>query len=250
EISRGCPFTCAYCVETVIQDEYKFHDKTKLGVLKSASNYIRMKSIEHVLTELTILSLEHDIRFLRFQDTNFLSTDRDLLRKMIPFFKSHPQISSYIETRPETINTSSVQILMDLNVVGVGMGVEVSAEGFRSDNLDRFCPTSKIVEAFKLLRANRIRRTAYNIIGLPDQTEEDILSTIQLNAMIDPDDITVAYYSPYVGTKMSKIAFDKGVYSASELYADGQIDTTIDGLSGDVLRYYKSNFVDLVKGMI
>ena len=32
EISRGCPFTCTYCVETVIQQTYGFTDINELGV--------------------------------------------------------------------------------------------------------------------------------------------------------------------------------------------------------------------------
>ena len=36
----------------------------------------------------------------------------------------------------------------------------------------RFASTSKIVNAFKLLKEAGIKRTSYNIIGLPEQDEE------------------------------------------------------------------------------
>ena len=44
------------------------------------------------------------------------------------------------------------------------------------------------------------------VIGFPDQTEESILQTIEFNKLLNPDNITVAYYSPYVGTGQQKKA--------------------------------------------
>ena len=32
EISRGCPFTCSYCVETVVQKAYGFHEVNELSL--------------------------------------------------------------------------------------------------------------------------------------------------------------------------------------------------------------------------
>ena len=38
-------------------------------------------------------------------------------------------VKLYIETRPEGINEFTVSLLQNLNVDGVGMGLEVSSEG-------------------------------------------------------------------------------------------------------------------------
>ena len=80
------------------------------------------------------------------------------------------------------------------------MGVEVSSENFRKNNLNRFPAQEKIINAFSLLKDANIKRTAYNIIGLPNETEDMILDTIKFNSILDPDNITVAFYSPYLVT--------------------------------------------------
>ena len=85
------------------------------------------------------------IQLIGFQDANFLSVNHHALRMLIPCEIS--SLKCYIETRPETINPTSVQLLKALNVDGVGMGVEVSADLFR-DQLNRHCTTSKIKQAF------------------------------------------------------------------------------------------------------
>ena len=61
-----------------------------------------------------------------------------------------------------------------------------------------------------LLKENQIKRTAYNIIGLPYQTENSILETIKLNKRLKPDNITVSFYSPYYGTKSQMDGYKTG----------------------------------------
>ena len=65
------------------------------------------------------------------------------------------------------------------------MGVELAAEDFREKNLKRFASQSKTIEAFKLLREHKIKRTSYNVIGFPNQNEESILQTIEFNKILD-----------------------------------------------------------------
>ena len=80
---------------------------------------------------------------------------------------------------------------------------------FSRKNLNRYSSVRQIVNAFKLLRDNGIKRTSYNVVGFPDETEEMIINTIKLNTELQPDNITVAFYSPYEGTAQGKISVDK-----------------------------------------
>ncbi len=145
------------------------------------------------------------INFIRCQDTNFLTNDRKILTELAnKIKKSNLDFKMYIETRPEGINDLSVEILKDLKVDGVGMGIELAAEDFREESLNRFASQEKTILAFEILKKNEIKRTTYNVIGFPDQTEKSILQTIEFNKLLNPDNITVAYYSPYVGTGQQK----------------------------------------------
>jgi hypothetical protein len=108
-----------------------------------------------------------------------------------------------------------------------------------------------IINEFNLwLKENNIKRTAYNIIGLPNQDENSILKTIQFNKILNPDNITVAYYSPFYGTKSQKKGNELGLF---ESYED-DVDSALRSKSkaGDVLPisrldYYKKQFVSLVR---
>ena len=109
-------------------------------------------------------------------------------------------IKLYIETRPEGVNPPAIELMKRLNIDGIGMGVELSTQSFREDYLHRFSDQKRIIDAFANLRSANIKRTAYNIIGLPDQSEESIQETIDFNRLISPDNVTVAFFSPYIGT--------------------------------------------------
>lgn len=250
ELSRGCVFTCSYCVETIIQKYYGFEDN-KRGVLKNAKDYIRNKSADRIFEEIIYLRNNLKIDLFRCQDTNFLTINREVLKDLSLKFKSYNEnIKLYIETRPEGINDFTVSLLKDLKVDGVGMGLEVSAEGFREESLNRYANQNKIRNAFEMLRKNNIKRTAYNIIGLPNQTEEMILETINFNKELQPDNITVAFYSPYYGTLEQKKSREVGDFDNYEYDVDGQLRslTKSEYLSNEKLNYYKKNFVDLVYG--
>jgi anaerobic magnesium-protoporphyrin IX monomethyl ester cyclase len=253
EMSRGCIYTCSYCVETVIQKYYDFSEKNYKGALKNAKKYLRNKSPDKVYRELCEVKNKFGIDLVRAQDTNFLTIDPHLLKGLEELIKKKSLgIKFYIETRPEGINEKSIELLKNLNVDGVGMGLELAGSEFREKNLNRFVEEEKILKAFDLLKKAKIKRTSYNIIGLPKQTEKDIQSTIEFNRKLDPDNITVAYYTPYIGTEEQIKSTNLNYFDKYEKNLDNQLRSVTKDqiLPLEKLDYYKKNFYNLVKGAL
>lgn len=250
EMSRGCIYACEYCVETVIQSYYGFEETTRSGAIRRATEYLRSKSPERIMEEMTRLHEDYGVRLFRCQDTNFLTITRDTLVRLSDLMDaSDLDIMLYIETRPEGISEKTIDLLKKLKVDGIGMGVELSTQDFREDKLRRFASQERIIKAFKLLKEAGIKRTSYNIIGLPEQDEDSIKSTIEFNQLIDPDNVTVAFYSPYQGTAQQKKGNELGYFDEYEFHVDGQLrtmsrDTMVDP---DTLCFYKAKFKDFVQ---
>jgi len=251
ELSRGCIFSCSYCVETVIQDYYNFNEKSSnTGAIKNFKSYLRSKSSNIIFDEMSYLYNKKNIYLFRCQDTNFLTNDKKILFELSQKIKkSNFNIILYIETRPEGINDATVELLKDLKVDGVGMGVELASEDFRESNLNRFASQEKTIKAFELLKYNNIKRTSYNVIGFPNQTEESILETIKFNKILNPDNITVAFYSPYHGTEQQKKGVLEGIFYDYEFDADAALRSKTKSLVLDQnkLNYYKENFIKLCR---
>ena len=251
EASRGCIYSCEYCVETIIQKYYGFDEITKGGAIKGAANYVRAKSPETIFSELKSVAEKYKVQLIRCQDTNFLTMGKKTLNGLASLIESsNLDIKLYLETRTEGINPKSVELLKRLKVDGVGMGVELSSDDFREDKLKRFASTSKIINAFRLLKEAGIKRTSYNIIGLPEQDEESVIETVLFNRELEPDNMTVAFYSPYQGTAQQIKGNEIGYFDEYEFHVDGQLRTmSKDSLvDADTLCFYKANFNKLVSG--
>ncbi len=245
ELSRGCIYACEYCVETVIQRYYGFNETSKRGSILKANKYLRNKSARMIFQEIESLNKEKNINFFRCQDTNFLTIKREVLQELSDLIdQSGLDIKLYIETRPEGINQKSIELLKKLKVDGVGMGIELAGDEFREDKLSRYASTEKIINAFKLLKEAGIKRTTYNIIGLPEQDETSILNTIEFNRLLDPDNATVAFYSPYIGTAQQLKSKELGYFDDYEFEVDGQLRTLSKDslLESSLLQFYKEKF--------
>ena len=254
ELSRGCIYACEYCVETVIQSYYGFDDVVPgTGTIRDSKKYLRHKSAERIFFEMSNLHNQLGIELFRCQDTNFLTIDRQTLNELSDMIdESNMNIMLYIETRPEGINQASLKLLKKLKVDGVGMGVELSTQDFREEKLKRFADQEKIIKAFRLLQENSIKRTAYNIIGLPEQDENSILDTIRFNQLLKPDNVTVAFYSPYIGTAQQKKGNELGYFDDYEYHVDSALRSLNKHSLVDVekLKFYKKNFVNFINNAI
>jgi|688.fasta_scaffold42362_5 anaerobic magnesium-protoporphyrin IX monomethyl ester cyclase len=251
ELSRGCIYTCSYCVETVIQRYYGFdQSSSKSGALTEPKKYLRAKSGKRVYEELKMLNSELGITLVRCQDTNFLTINRATLKELADLLDAEPlNIKLYVETRVDRISPSDVELLKRLRVDGVGTGIELSSEAFRTDFLNRFASTDKLEENVALLKKAGIKCTAYNIIGLPKENEEMILDTIRLNRRIQPDNITVAFYSPYIGTQQAERGVSEKYFDDYEYHVDGQLRTVSHSslLDAKTLNFYKKYFNRFVR---
>ena len=217
--------------------------------MKNANQYLRHKSARRIFNEIKNIHEKFAIELFRCQDTNFLTIDQKTLLDLSDLIdEAELPIKLYIETRPEGVNDNSVKLLKKLRVDGVGMGIEVSSEVFRKDTLNRHPTQEKIVDAFRILKENNIKRTAYNIIGLPNETEEMILDTIKFNSVLKPDNITIAFYSPYIGTDLEKKSKEMGIFNEYDFGVDSQLRTvSVSKIEQRLLEFYKKNFNKFVR---
>lgn len=250
ELSRGCIYTCSYCVETVIQRYYGFTEASRRGALLKPKAYLRAKSAKRAFAGIRHLHERYGVTLFCCQDTNFLTIPAVVLKPLAEMIDgSGMVIKLYIETRPEGINESTIILLKKLKVDGVGMGVEAADELYWEGNLHRYADQDKIIHAFDLLHEYGIKGTAYNVIGFPRQTEESILDTIKLNIWLKLDNVTVAFYTPFIGTDLQQASASEGLFDEYAYSTDPQLRTS--AAEGDekvkLLNFYKKHFVHLIR---
>jgi anaerobic magnesium-protoporphyrin IX monomethyl ester cyclase len=211
---RGCPFNCAYCASRNIW-----------------GRKVRLRSTESVIGELQVLrqqaeqpaggsvhqddsnSLESrwgkggqsgDPRPGRWvvkvlDDTFTVSRQRtlDILREIVARGLNRFEFTGGV--RADTLDHTIVAAMAEANFKRVTLGVESGSprilkmirKGETNDDVQR---------AVELLRGHGIHSHAFFMIGLPDETADDIELSKNLIRRVRPDHVEINMVTPYPGT--------------------------------------------------
>lgn len=188
QLSRGCPFNCAYCINAY------YHNELKMNIYRFPA--------EKIIEEMKALSKKYDLDIIRIFDECFGFGDLNYYKKFAEFYKKEVNLPTIIATRPETIVPERIEILKYINCISVSLGIEVGDKEQREKMLNRYIKDETIINAFKLLHEAKIRSASYNIIGFPEDTREKIFKTIKLNKKCKPDFINVFLFCPFPKTQL------------------------------------------------
>lgn len=200
EISRGCPFNCAYC-----------NNKANQKIFKCLGKYNREKPIDIAINEMKCLKEKYGLELIFFNDENFLTMQKNRLEKFCKDYKEKINLPFFIQTRADSmVDEWKVKLLKDTGCVTIGMGVECGNEEMRMKLLNKKIPNSVYKKAFENCHKYNLRTTANVMIGLPFETEENIYETIDFCKELQTDSISLAVFAPYHGTKLRDLCIENG----------------------------------------
>jgi radical SAM superfamily enzyme YgiQ (UPF0313 family) len=197
ETSRGCPYSCTYCVNDYMQSLYG-------GV----GGYHREKGISRTIEEmeqfLTNFPQVNDIWLI--DETFTLKNDRikDFCQQYKKRIKDKFNVPFGCMTRPEVLSEEKVQYLTDAGCRKIAMGIEIGNEKYRKEMLDRQMSQQSIINAFRIAKKAGIHTYSFNMVGFPNETRKDIFSTIDLNRKGKVDEIQCTIFYPFEGTRLKE----------------------------------------------
>jgi len=243
ELSRGCPQRCSFCVE-----EQKRENTIGDGTWR------REKSAEAIIKEMKYFKERYGLELITFGDMNFLSGSVERTRRFSKLYKREIQLPFLMQTGPETlVQDEKVKLLKEMNCITISIGVESGVEEDRRMVLNKRLSDELIIRAFENARKYRIRTTANYMIGLPCDTEEKIMKSIEFNLNVMPDSIDVFYFIPFLGTRLFEISKAKGLLPEhDEISADilskpylelpGLSKVRIEELHAEFIERYNEKF--------
>jgi len=213
--SRGCPFHCSYCSN--------FTRKT------------RFRSIENVFEEIrSVRSRYGTVQFL-IKDDSFT-----LRRKRVEDFCRHV-IEGGVEfvwestTRLDLLDYSLVRLMKRAACNRVGVGVE-SGDDEILRVLNKRMTKDRIRSSTSILNNHNVFWTGYFMMGLPMETEEQMMSTVDFMKTLAPPYAALGIYKPYPGTKLFDLSAEYGLVH-SEVSNDHFLTTNpVDYFLKDPLR--------------
>lgn len=114
-----------------------------------------------------------------------------------------------VATRPDCINEENVCLLSELNAkkpVFVELGLQTSNED-TARYINRCYPNSDFTKAVRLLRENGLEVIVHMIIGLPGETENDILNTVKFISSHDVQGVKLQLLHVLKSTRLAETGF-------------------------------------------
>ena len=224
EMHRGCPYQCAFCEDPMLNVLYK----------RVNQRYHRAKSPSRLIDEIKYFVERHGAEFIYFNAETFFAMPNDDFIAMGESYAREIRLPFWLQTRPETITQPRIDLLKEMGVAHINIGLEHGNETFRRDVLKRSMKNELIINGLQLLHNAGIPTTVNNIMGFPDETRDLVFDTIELNRHIQSATINAYLFNPYKGTELYKVCERKGYLPRA---GDDQV---IDiSLSGDY-PYFKT----------
>jgi anaerobic magnesium-protoporphyrin IX monomethyl ester cyclase len=190
ETSRGCPYTCDFCVAPIHQG-HKFRERGAKAIVDEIEKAYRELGVEffYLWGDTVTLNVKS---FTAFCD--------ELIARNLP-------VQWFGNARADNLTDPAfVHRLRKAGCWMLALGVESESDEVRKDMAKRL-ESQKIRTAFANMRLAGIKSFAFFIFGYPGETAETIDKTIEYAIELDPDFANFYPAVPYPGTDL----FEKSV---------------------------------------
>lgn len=193
--SRGCPFSCAYCINAKSNVSAKY----------------RRRDLDSVVDEMELLADKYNARQIQFWDPIFplgrkhalefcgKVTDRGL----------HKRIVWNSTTRAEFLTDEIAKVMVKAGCRGIGFGIESGVSELLR-RVNKLSDLGKVRQTCKIARDNGLVVMAGFILGFPGETKQMSQQTIDFAKSLDLHYAQFNIMIPYPGTPLYKELQERG----------------------------------------
>ena len=195
--SRGCPYHCVFCDKAVFGSKW------------------RARSAANVLDEIELVRRDYGIDSIIFYDDLFTLDKKRVLEICQGIIDRELKIEWKCEGRVNLADKETLTLMKKAGCSMIAYGVE-SGNQKGLDYLNKGTTVEQIRNAFELTKRAGIRPMAYFVLGIPVETYDDELRTIDFAKEIKPAYAQFSVLSPVPGTKLYDDAVRMGWYKEVE----------------------------------
>lgn len=179
--SRGCPYRCIFCDQSVF------------------GNRVRAHSANYVVDMVKYLKQKYAIREFAFQDECLLSFKERAIEISEQFLRKNLKISWTIQARVDQVESKVLRLFKKAGCWQIQIGIESGDEkvlrilqkGIRKEQIQDVC--RKVKEAGISLKG-------FFILGNPGETLNSMKETLRFALSLPLDDFQLTYFTPYPGS--------------------------------------------------
>jgi len=214
--SRGCPYQCSYCATNHI-----WHRK------------VRRRSVKNVIDEVKYRISNENIREFNFLDDCFTMNKNWMLEFCDLLLRKNISINWSCISSTNFVDENLFKLIVRAGCNKINLGIESGSERILK-LCNKHLNLNHAKRIFDYAHKYRISTTAYFMIGLPTETEDDIKKTQECIRQLNPNWVYLNVLIPLPGTRF----FDWVV-------KEGLIDVK-SGWSGDIYENLQFNYTNAI----
>jgi len=207
--SRGCPYRCSYC----------FHP--------FGSNSVKYRSVDNILGEIEEIKKMYGSYHFSFKDDSFTVKRSHVMELCEALIKNKTDINWDCTTRVNLVDREMLKIMKIAGCNVIKVGVESGSKRILEDT-NKGITHEQIRNAARLFNDLGIFWSAYFMIGLPQETEEDMQQTYEFMKEIDPFYAGLGVYNPFPETELFNLGVKMGILKEEIEFEDFKQVNPID----------------------
>ena len=185
--SRGCPFTCTFCAETL---------HTMFG------KKLRQRSPESLVAELVELKAKYHIEAFWLTDDTFTTNRKYVERFCDVLEKSGLDLLWGCTTRANLIPEYLIERMQKVGLRKVGIGLESATERIREGIYEKAISDEEVSVTVHALHKHGVQTLLFLMLGAPSETRREMLETIRLSASLPATEASFSLFVPLPGTSV------------------------------------------------
>jgi len=221
------------------------HGKCRFCDRKTFGNIVARHSPEYVVSLIKNLRDHHGIRYLVFDDDNFI-TNKKYLYNLCDLMKSRNACIPFTcESRVDCIDKPLLNRLSEVGCKQIMFGIESGNQKIL-DSMNKNITIKQIEKAIRLTKQAGIKTLGYFILGFPGETLESMNDTVQFIKNLKLFDIAVQIFFPMPGSEIFDYVDRYGKFSRdwSKLGSVEDMVFVSHGLTEELLLEYMEKCYD------
>jgi len=195
--SRGCPFSCHYCCNSVLKSLYG-----KTTVRNRAPEYV----IDEIVREVRNFG---NILYVNFQDDCFMAHSMEWITKFTEQYLREVAIPFVVRTTPKHINREKLALLKSAGLRWIFMGLQSGSDRINREIYGRNVTSEEFIKAANIVSRAKLSSWYDVILDNPYETEAENLRTIDiLLSMPRPFQLSLFSLDFFPGTELRRRALE------------------------------------------
>ncbi|MFH1386580.1 MAG: radical SAM protein, partial [bacterium] len=212
--SRGCPYDCNFCADTIIWQ-----------------GQCRMKKSQFVVDEMEYLVTKFGAKEIKFYDDTFTANRSRVVEICQEILKRKIDVLWRCGSRVDRVDLELLRLMKESGCCSITFGIESGSDEIL-EKMNKNITVKQIKNAVKAAKSAGIETKGYFILNYPGETIATTEQTIKLSGELNLDFAVFNLFLPYPGTKARKEV-------ESSYQIEPKLWDKIDVSYGDQIYFYQ-----------